>query len=101
MIKISYYNIKLNRIIIYLNGNESKKFQAMWICKAEEAKSLCFQCFSYYCDSCFKYVHDKDKNIGHKKEKIDYFVPIDIWCPNHEKNIMKKVIKNIYNLILI
>ena len=65
-----------------------KNFKQCDMCKAEEAKILCFQCFSYYCDSCFKCVHEKDKNIEHKKGKIDYFVPIDIWCPNHEKNVL-------------
>ena len=67
---------------------KQKNFKQCNICKAEEAKSLCFECFSYYCDSCFKCVHEKDINKGHKKGKIDYFVPLDIWCPNHEKNAL-------------
>ena len=53
-----------------------------------DATSICFQCFCYFCDSCFKFIHDKDYNLGHKKEKIDYFVPIDIKCRNHPKNII-------------
>ena len=28
----------------------------------------------------------KKKNTNHKKEKIDYFVPIDTRCPEHEGN---------------
>ena len=55
------------------------------ICK-EAATSLCFKCISYFCDSCFKFVHEKKANIAHKKEKIDYFVPIDTKCPYHPAN---------------
>ena len=62
-----------------------KNFKQCETCKIEEAKTLCPQCYSYYCDSCFKYVHEKSKNNTHQKGKIDYFVPIDIWCPAHEK----------------
>ena len=54
------------------------------ICKAKEAICLCPQCFSYYCDKCFKCVHEEEKNKVHKKEEIDYFVPIDTRCPDHE-----------------
>ena len=66
-----------------------KNFKLCDMCKVEEAKSICFQCFSYFCDSCFKCVHEKGKNNEHKKGKIDYFVPIDIWCPDHEKDAIK------------
>ena len=51
----------------------------------EQASCLCFQCIMYFCDSCFKMIHDKQINKDHKKEKIDYFVPIDIKCPEHPK----------------
>ena len=47
---------------------------------------LCFQCIMYLCDSCFKFIHDKNKNSGHKKEKIDYFAPIELKCPKHSKD---------------
>ena len=47
---------------------------------------LCFQCIMYLCDSCFKFIHDKKKNSFHKKEKIDYFAPIDLKCPKHSKD---------------
>ena len=33
---------------------------------------------------CFKFVHDRKENSGHKREKIDYFVPIDTVCPEHD-----------------
>ena len=62
-----------------------KNFKYCDICKEEQAKSLCLQCFSYFCDNCFKYVHDGKKNIDHKKQDIDLYVPIDIWCPEHKK----------------
>ena len=75
------------------------------ICNSE-ATSLCFKCFSYFCESCFKFVHEKNFNSGHKKEEIDYFVPIDLKCPNIQKILliyivlMKKVINYIYNIII-
>ena len=49
----------------------------------EFAKILCLKCNSYFCDSCDKYVHEKKRNIQHKKEIIDPFVPIDLKCPSH------------------
>ena len=57
------------------------------ICKIE-ATSLCLECISYYCDECYKYVHNKKENKNHKKEQIDYFVPIDTKCPEHSKRIL-------------
>ena len=33
----------------------------------EFAKILCLKCNSYFCDSCDKYVHEKKRNIQHKK----------------------------------
>ena len=65
---------------------KQKNFKQCDICKVDEASCLCLQCFNYYCDSCFKVVHDKGNNKQHNKEKIDYCVPIDTWCPVHEKN---------------
>ena len=67
---------------------KQKNFKHCDICKVEEATSLCIQCFNYYCDSCYKLVHEKSENKQHRKEKIDYLVPIDTWCPEHEKNAM-------------
>ena len=48
-----------------------------------DATCLCFKCMSYFCDSCFKLAHNNEKKKSHKKEKIDYFVPIDTKCPEH------------------
>ena len=64
---------------------KQKNFKQCDVCKADEATSLCPQCFSYYCDKCFKCVHEKKENKEHKKEAIDYNVPIDTWCPDHDK----------------
>ncbi len=41
--------------------------------------------YNYYCDSCYKFIHDIKDNKNHKKEKIDYFLPIDTRCPEHPK----------------
>ena len=49
----------------------------------EDAESICLTCNSYYCESCFKFVHEKKKNVGHKKEIIDLYVPIMTKCPVH------------------
>ena len=65
-----------------MEQNQIKKCE---ICK-EYATSLCMKCMSYFCESCFKYVHDKKENSQHKKEKIDYNVPIDTRCPDHSGN---------------
>ena len=63
-----------------------KNFKQCDMCKDKEAISLCPQCFSYYCDVCHKAVHENTKNSQHKKEKIDYNVPIDTRCPDHSGN---------------
>ena len=60
-----------------------KNFKQCDMCKVGEAKMICPQCFSYYCDNCFKCVHERKGNREHTKEKIDYFVPIDTRCPEH------------------
>ncbi len=60
-----------------------KNYKLCDMCKDVEATSLCPQCFSYYCDDCYKPVHNRQKNKEHKKEKIDYNVPIDTRCPEH------------------
>ena len=63
-----------------------KNFKECGICKDKEATCFCPQCFCYYCDKCFKFVHEGTKNAEHKKDKIDYFVPIDTHCSAHERN---------------
>ena len=59
-------------------------FKKCDIC-GEQASSLCFNCIMYLCDSCFKLIHNKELNKNHSKEKIDYFAPIDLKCPEHSK----------------
>ena len=66
--------------------NKQKNYKQCDICKVNEATSLCPQCFSYYCDKCFKCVHEMNENKEHKKEAIDYNVPIDTRCPYHDKD---------------
>ena len=51
-------------------------------CKGD-ASSLCFKCMYYFCDSCFKLAHSKEETKFHKKEKVDYYVPMDLRCPDH------------------
>ena len=52
----------------------------------EEADNLCFKCTMYLCESCFKFIHEKNRNKNHKKEKIDSFIPFPIKCPDHPKD---------------
>ena len=66
-------------------NNEKKCSKECDIC-GEPATQLCFNCNMYLCDSCLKFIHDKKKNNQHKKEKIDYFTPIDLKCPKHPKD---------------
>ena len=49
----------------------------------EAPNCLCFKCLMNLCDSCFKTIHSMKLTTQHKKEKIDYYVPIDIKCPDH------------------
>ena len=67
--------------------SNQKNIKQSEFCKIEST-SLCLECNNYYCDACFKYVHDKKQSKNHKKEKIDYFVPMDIKCPEHKGNII-------------
>ena len=50
------------------------------------AKELCLDCMVYFCEECYKYVHNKKLNHQHKRDKIDYFVPLDTKCPDHTKD---------------
>ena len=61
-----------------------KNYKTCDICRDAEATSLCPSCFCYYCDDCHKTVHIRQKNKDHKKEPIDYNVPIDTYCPDHD-----------------
>ena len=64
---------------------KAKNFKKYDLCKSQ-ATTLCFDYFcNYFCDSCYKYIHDKKENSNHKKEIIDYILPIDTRCPEHPK----------------
>ena len=65
---------------------KQKNFKQCDMCRCVEATSLCPQCFCYYCDECYKPVHNRINNKDHKKESIDYNVPIDTRCPDHPGN---------------
>ena len=64
------------------------KLQLLKYCELCEANatSLCFECLEYFCDSCFKIIHEKKLKSQHKKEKIDFYVPLELKCPDHPKN---------------
>lgn len=49
----------------------------------EKATCLCYKCFTHFCDSCFNLAHRNEKRKSHKKEKIDYFIPINMKCKQH------------------
>ena len=86
-------------------NNSSNKLKECEFCRTN-ATCLCFKCSNYFCDKCFKVIHGLEKNANHKKENIDYYVPIDIKCQYHPLNPLnlfcvdeKGKIKNIkYNL---
>ena len=40
----------------------------------------------YYCDSCYNIAYKSEKRKNHKKEKIDYYLPMDMKCPEHNLN---------------
>ena len=64
-----------------------KKNNLIKVCDlcGEKATCLCFQFKLYFCDRCHKFIHDFKINSQHKKESIDYFIPIDLKCPEHNK----------------
>ena len=49
----------------------------------ENATNICFKCTMYFCDSCFTTIHNMKRITQHKKERLDYFVPIELKCPEH------------------
>ena len=51
-----------------------------------EASCLCLKCLMYFCENCYKFIHEKELNNKHEKEKIDYFAPIDTKCAEHPNN---------------
>ena len=50
------------------------------------ATCLCFKCILYFCESCFKFVHEKKKNISHKKDALDLYIPYNLKCKIHPLN---------------
>ena len=54
----------------------------------ERATSLCYQCMAYYCDSCYNLAHKNETRKSHLKEKIDYYIPMDVKCPEHKLNVI-------------
>ena len=83
----------------------NKNFTQNKICDfcGKNATCLCFECLNYFCEQCYKIIHDIKKDSQHKKENIDYFVPIDIKCPYHPKiplNLFCVNEKGKYNYII-
>lgn len=86
--KFKYYEkYKINISLYFILKMEKiqKEKKLCEICR-EEANNLCFKCVMYLCESCFKFIHDKNANKNHKKEKIDYFVPFPLKCSDHPKD---------------
>ena len=73
-------------VILVLNWHtimkENSNIVKCEIC-LKDATCLCYKCMSYFCDNCFNFVHKIEERKTHKKEKIDYFVPVDIKCPEY------------------
>ena len=67
-----------------MENKQGDKNNSCYIC-GEKPENICFKCSMYLCDSCFKFIHEKRVNKEHKKEKIDYFIPFPLKCPNHPK----------------
>ena len=65
--------------------NKNDKNNLCDIC-GEKAENICFKCSMCLCDPCFKFIHDKNINKNHKKEKIDYFIPFPLKCTKHPKD---------------
>ncbi len=39
---------------------------------------------SYFCDKCYILAHNNEEFKSHKKDKIDFNVPIDLKCQEHK-----------------
>ena len=59
------------------------------ICKEEEAKSIVFNALIIIVILALNMSNKRIKILNIKKGKIDYFIPINIWCPDHEKDAIK------------
>ena len=64
----------------------NKLIKSCEICIKSDATCLCYECNSYFCERCFKVIHDIKYDPIHKKEKIDFFVPIELKCSEHPKD---------------
>ena len=62
---------------------KSKNYKECEICD-KDATSLCFKCSSYFCDDYYTFIHNNKKRNTHQKEKVNYFVPIETKCPEHD-----------------
>ena len=84
--------------------DNQKYYKLCDVCKIQ-ATSLCLDCLfiNYYCEWYYKIAHDKKEYNNHKKEQIDYYVPIETKCPEHQNvplNLFCLEEKdNIFNLI--
>ena len=67
--------------------NNEQNYKMCDIC-GKNATSICFECMMYFCDSCYQLIHDKKQSNNHKKEKLDNFVPVELKCHDHPKNII-------------
>ena len=66
---------------------KSKNIKECEMCDSN-ATCLCFKCNNYFCNNCYKIIHNLKKNISHKKENLDPFIPIELKCPDHLQNPM-------------
>ena len=57
------------------------------LCQNNDATNICYDCPNYYCESCFQIIHNLKINAKHKKENIDPYIPINVKCPEHPKNL--------------
>ena len=58
------------------------KIKKCYLC-GSEAYGLCFKCKKYFCDKCYEIIHKIIKDKDHNKSKIDKYLSIDLFCPNH------------------
>ena len=59
------------------------KLKKCEVCKID-ATCLCFKCMSYFCEKCYTLSHSNEEFKSHKKDKIDYNVPIDLKCQEYK-----------------
>ena len=52
----------------------------------EAANVLCMECKKYLCIECDTFLHGKERNKTHTREKISKNLPVDTKCPEHTKH---------------